>query len=232
MPSNDDLRRHSAERARALLAVLDVQPPPDFAIQVLARVYALQARRAPHPVPYARPLPSLLPSHGWRSVCWPVKRQPRLSGLSIMACGLAVASVVLLWCVSTRSRPAGLPEEARPAYTALQPDMMAIEDRLDGAGRSTAALQEVAAAVEPVPQPGILFPPSREAQRDKGDRARAGEHAVPPAAPMVPSFPGGNREALKRSAQTQEQRSGPRRGLRGKAKRSGKGLRLSRHMPT
>jgi hypothetical protein len=231
MSSSDDARQQSAERARALLAVLDIQPPPDFAVQVLARVYALQAARVPHPVTYARLLPSQQPSRGWRKACGHVRRRSRVPGQKIMACGLVVASAVLLWCVSTRLLPTPLPEGARQAYTALQPDTVPIGDHLDGAGRSAAALQEEVAAAEPVPQPSKLAPQSREVQIDEGDLAREGEHAVRPKAPMTPGLPVSSREAPKLSARAQEQQSGRHRGLRGKAKRSGKGLRLSRHVP-
>src|SRR5215470_13831958 len=96
MPSSDDTRPQSAERARALLAVLDIQPPPDFEVQVLARVYALQARRASHPAPYPRSLPSHGPSRGWRRGGWHVRRRSRLLRPRIVACGLVVASTVLL----------------------------------------------------------------------------------------------------------------------------------------
>ncbi len=231
MSSSDDARPQSAERARALLAVLDIQPPPDFAVQVLARVYALRAARVPHPVTYARHLPSQQPSRRWRRACGHVRRRSRVPGRRIAACGLVVASAVLLWCVSTRLLPAALPEGARQAYTALQPDTVPIGDRLDGSGRSAAALQEVVAAAEPVPQPSELAPQSREAQMEEGDLAREGEHAVRPEVPIAPGLPVWSREAPKLSAQAQEQRSGRHRGLRGKAKRSGKGLRLSRHVP-
>ena len=230
MPSNDDIRRQSAERARALLAMIDIQPPLDFEVQVLARVDALQARRASHPAPYARPLPSQRPSRGWRRACWHIKRLSRVPGLRTVAGGLVVASAVLLWCVSTRILPAALPEGVRQASTALQHDTAPLGDHLDGVDRNTAALQEDAAA-EPVPQPSTLPPQSREAQRDEGDLAREGEHAVRPDAPMAPGLPVWSREAPKLSAEAQEQRSGRHRGLRGKAKRSGKGLRLSRHVP-
>jgi hypothetical protein len=231
MPSSDDTRRQSAERAQALLAVLDIKPPPDFEVQVLARVYALQARRAAHLAPYARPLPSQRPSRGWRRACWHVRPRSRLPGPRTMACGLVVASAILLWCVSTRMLPAALPEGARQASTTFQHDTAPIGDRLDGSRRSAAALQDVVAAAEPVPEPNTLAPQSREARMDEGDLAREGEHAVRPEVPMAPGLPVWSREAPKLSAEAQEQRSGRHRGLRGKAKRSGKGLRLSRHVP-
>jgi hypothetical protein len=144
---------------------------------------------------------------------------------------LVVASAVLLWCVSTRMLPAALPEGVRQASTTLQHDTAPIGDRVDGSGRSTAALQEVVAAAEPVLEPSTLAPQSREAQIDEGDLVREGEHAVRPAAPLAPGLPVWSREAPKLSAQAPEQRSERHRGLRGKAKRSGKSLRLSRHMP-
>src|ERR1051326_8170481 len=123
MPPGDDMRRQSAEeRARALLARLDSQPPPDFQAQVLARIDALQARRAAQEATPARPLPSHRPSRGWCRVCCHLRRRFRLPGRSIMAGGLVVASAVLLWCVSTRTRPTALPEEARPGPTTLQYD--------------------------------------------------------------------------------------------------------------
>jgi hypothetical protein len=231
MSSSDDARQQPAERARALLAVLDIQPPPDFAVQVLARVYALRAARVPHPVTYARHLPSQQPSRGWRKACGHVRRQSRVPGQRIMACGLVVASAVLLWCVSMRLLPAPLPEGTRRDYTALQHDTVPIGDHLAGTGHSAAALQDVVAAAEPVPQLSTLAPQSREAQMEEGDLARQGEHAVRPGVPMAPGLPIWSREAPKLSAQAQEQRSGRQRGLRGKAKRSGKGLRLSRHAP-
>src|SRR5213594_3775780 len=102
MSSSDDARPRSAERARALLAVLDIQPPPDFAVQVLARVYSLRVARVPHPVTYARLLPSQQPYRGWRRACGHVRRRTRVPGQRIAACGLVVASAVLLWCVSMR----------------------------------------------------------------------------------------------------------------------------------
>src|SRR5262245_2765826 len=132
MPSSDDTRGQSAERARALLTVLDIQPPPDFEVQVLARVYALQARRASDPATPARPLPSRQPSRGWRRACWPVRPRSRLPGLRTVACGLVVASAVLLWCVSRSMRPAALLEGVRQASTTLQHDTVAIGDRVDG----------------------------------------------------------------------------------------------------
>src|SRR6266851_6929808 len=106
MPCSEDTRGQSAERARALLAVLDIQPPPDFEVQVLARVYALQARRSAHPATPARPLSSQPPSRGWRRACRHVGPRSRLPGRRTMVCGLVVASAVLLWCVSTRMLPA------------------------------------------------------------------------------------------------------------------------------
>jgi len=227
MPSSDDTRRQSAERARALLAVLDMQPSPDFEVQVLARVYTLQARRASHPAPYARPLPS----RGWRRACWHVRPRSRLPGPKTVVCGLVVASAVLFWCVSTRMLPAALPEGARQVYTTPQYDMAPLGNRLDGSGRSAAALQEAVAAAEPVPQPNILPPKSREAQMDERDLTRAGESTVRPETPLAAGLPVWSREAPKLSAQAQEQRPGRQRGLHGKAKRSGKGLRLSRHVP-
>jgi hypothetical protein len=225
MPSSDDTRRQSAERARALLAVLDIQPPPDFEARVLARVYALQARRASHPTPYARPLPSQRPSRGWRRVCWHIRPRSWFPGSKAVACGLVVASAVLLWCVSTRVLPAVWPEGERQASAALQHDAVPTVDYLDGAGRSAAAFQEMVAAAEPVPQPSTLAHQSREVQRGEG------EHAVRPEAPLVPGLPVWSREAPQLSSQAHEQRSGRQRGVRSKTKRSGKGLRLSRHMP-
>jgi hypothetical protein len=222
MSSSDDTRRQSAARARALLAVLDIQPSPDFEVQVFARVYALQARCASHPATHARPLPSQQPARRPRS---------RVPGRSTVACGLVVASAVLLWCVSTKMLPAVLPEGARQASTTLRHAPAPIEDRVDGSGRSAAALQEMVAAAEPVPEPSTLTPQPRETQTDAGDRAREEAHTVSPEASLAAGFPVWGCEAAKLPAQAQEQRSGRHRGLHGKAKRSGKGLRLSRHAP-
>jgi hypothetical protein len=138
MPSSEDTRRQSAERARALLAMLDIQPSPDVEAQVLSRVYALQARRASHPAPYARPLPSRRPSRGWRRGCGHVRPPSRLPGPRTVACGLVIASAVLLWCVSTKMLPAALPEGTRQVYTTLQYDTAPIGERLDSSGSSTA----------------------------------------------------------------------------------------------
>jgi hypothetical protein len=231
MSSSDDTRRQSAARARALLAGLDIQPSPDFEVQVFARVYALQARCASHPATHARPLPSQQPAPGWHRTCWRVRPWSRVPGRRTVACGLVVASAVLLWCVSTKMLPAVLPEGARQASTTLRHAPAPIEDRVDGSGRSAAALQEMVAAAEPVPEPSTLTPQPRETQTDEGDRAREEAHAVSPEAPLAAGFPAWGCEAAKLSAQAQEQRSGRHRGLHGKAKRSGKGLRLSRHAP-
>ena len=231
MSSSDDARQQSAERVRALLAVLDIQPPPDFAVQVLARVYALRAARVPHPVTYARPRPSQQRYRGWRRACWHARRRTRIPGQRIIACGLVVSSAVLLWYVSKKPLPTPWPEGARQVSTALQPDAVPIGDHLDAAGRGAVAFQKVVAVAEPVPQPSQLAPQSREAQMEEGGLAREGEHAVRPEAPMTPDVPVRSHEAPKLSAQAQEQRSGHQRGLRGKAKRSGKGMRLSRHVP-
>jgi hypothetical protein len=230
MPSSDATGRQSAERARALLAALDIQPPPDFEVQVLARVYALQAGSVSHPAPYAHPLPSQRFSQGWRKAGWHARPRPRISGLRIMACGLVVASAVLVWGVSMRLLPAALPEEGRQACTILKSDTVPIEDGLDGSGRRTVALHEEVAA-EPVLQPDTLALQPRKEHRSKAERAREEEPAVRPEAPVVPGLPLWSREVPKLSVKTQEQRSGRQRGLRGKAKRSGPGLRPSRHLP-
>jgi hypothetical protein len=231
MPSSDHRGKQSAERARALLAVLDIQPPPDFEVQVLARVYALQARRTAPPALSSRPRPSQRPSRGWRRVCWYVRLLSWLSGPKMVACGLVVASAVLLWCVSTRLLPAALPEGERQASTTLQYDTASIEDHLDSSRCSAAALQEVVATAKPVPEPSTGALQSREAQMDERDLLPDGEHPVPPETPMAPGLPLWNREAPKFSARAPEQRSGRQRGIRGKAKRLGKGLWLSRHVP-
>jgi hypothetical protein len=227
MLSSNDARQRSAERARALLAVFDIQPPPDFAVQVLARVYALQAACALH----AHPLPSQQPSRGWWKACGHVRQRPRVPGQRRVACGLVVASAVLLWCMSTRLLPTPSPEEAQRAYTAQQYDSVPLGDHLDTSDRIATALQEVVAAAEPVRQPSMLALQSREAQGDEADLAQEGEHRVLPETPMTPDIPVWTREAPKLSARAQEPQSGRHRGLHGKAKRSGKGLRLSRHVP-
>ena len=85
--------------------------------------------------------------------------------------------------------------------------------------------------MEPGAEPGTLPPQSTEAQMGEGELAREGEHAVRPETPMAPGLPVWSHEEPKLSAQAQEQRSGRQRSLRSKAKRPGKGLRLSRHMP-
>jgi hypothetical protein len=231
MPSRNETRRQSAERARALLAMLDIQPPPDFEVQVLARVYALQARRTSQDATHARPLPSQPPSRGWRKACWHLRPWSRRPGRRTMACGLVVASAVLLWCISMRMLPAALPEGARQASMTLRYDPAPRGDSLDGSRRSAPALQEEVAAAEPGPEPSTGAPQPREAPRDEENLARQGAHTVPPEAPLAAGGPVWSREAPKLSAQAQEQRSGRQRGVRGKAKRSGKGLRLSRHVP-
>ena len=166
---------------------------------MLARVYTLQARRASHPAPYARSLPSQRPPRGWRRACGHVRPRSPLPGPRTVACGLVVASAVLLWCVATRMLPAALPEGARQASTTLQYDPAPIGDRVDGSGRSAAALQVVVTAAEPVPQPSTLAPQRREAQMEEGGLAREGEHAVPSEAPLAAGLPVWSHEAPKLS---------------------------------
>jgi hypothetical protein len=87
------------------------------------------------------------------------------------------------------------------------------------------------AAAEPVPEPSTLAPQRRETQIEEEHLARKEEHVVSPEAPLAAGLPVWSREAPKLPAQAQEQRSGRQRGLRSKARHSGKGLRLSRHVP-
>lgn len=231
MPSRDDLRRQSAERARALLARLDIQPPADFEARVLARVNALQAKRAAQEMPPARPLPCQRPSRGWRRVCWPSKLWSRLLGRRTVAYGLVVASAALLWCVSTRTLPTALLKGARQAPTLPQDGTAPTGGYLHGSRQSATTLQDAVVAAEPAPQPSTHTLQSPEAQMDQGDRVREGVHAAPPETPMTPNLPVWNRNAPKLSVHAPEQWPGRQHGLRGKAKRSGKGLRPSRYVP-
>jgi len=219
MSCSDDQRRRSAEDVQTLLAVFDMPAPPDFAAQVLARVDALQTARGPHPAAYVRPLPCQQPSRGGRRVGWPVWRQSRIPLQGLVAGGLLVMSAGLLWCVLTSPLPMAAPEQRQSAYTAFQNDTVA-----------DAALHGAVAAAEPAPQPIRLATPSREAPTDTGDLTRGEEHAAPPEAPPAAGRPDWIGAATKPAIQAQAQRSGRQHGLRGKAKRSGKGLRLSRHV--
>jgi hypothetical protein len=158
MASHDAPRQPSAEEARALLAVLDIQPPPDFAVQVLARVYALQAARASAPVPYTRSHAEPPPSRGIRGAAWPGWPRSRLLGLSLVTGGLLVTSAALLWCVSIRTLPAGAPAGAWSASMTVQEHVVSEEAPRDGASGSPTSPQEVAAAVEPGRQPILLAP--------------------------------------------------------------------------
>lgn len=231
MPCSDETGRQSAERARALLAVFDIQPPPDFEVQVLARVYALQAKRVSPPASYTRPLPCQRFSQSRRKACWQFRPRLHVSSLRLMACGLVVASAALLWCVSPRSLPAALSKEGRQARTSLKYDAASVGDGVDGSGHGTAVLQEVMVAAEHGWQPGTFTLQHSEPQRGEEELVQQEELLLRPEPPRVPGSPLWIRETPKLSAQPQEQRSGRQRSLRGKAKRSGKGLRLSRHVP-
>ena len=229
MASHDAPRQPSAEEARALLAALDIQPSPDFAVQVLARVYALQATRASTPAPYTRPLDEQPPSGGIQGASWPCWPRSRLVGLSLVTSGLLVASVALLWCMSIRTLPAGTSAGAWSASMVVQDNVVSGEDARDGAGRHTASTQEVVAAGEPGRQPALLAPQRSEAHLSEGELARQGASTALPEIPPASTLPVWSREAPQLSAQAQ--RPGRQRGVRGKAKRSGKGLRLSRDAP-
>lgn len=229
MASHDAPRQPSAEEARALLAVLDIQPPPDFAVQVLARVYALQAARPSAPVPYTCSHAEPPPSRGIRGVSWPGWPRSRLLGLSLVTGGLLVTSAALLWCVSIRTLPPGAPAGAWSASMTVQEHVVSEEAPRDGAGGSPTSPQEVAAAVEPGCQPILLAPQRSEAHRSESNLACQGASTALPETPPASTLPVWSREAPQLSAEAQ--RPGRQRGVRGKAKRSGKGLRLSRHMP-
>jgi hypothetical protein len=140
-----------------------------------------------------------------------------------------MTSAALLWCGSIRALPAGAPAGAWSASIAVQDNAVSGEDPCDGASGSPTSPQEVVAAVEPGRQPILLAPQRREAHMSEGDQARQGASTALPESPPASTLPVWSREAPQLSAETQ--RPGRQRGVRGKAKRSGKGLRLSRDVP-
>jgi hypothetical protein len=212
-----------------LLAVLDIQPPPDFAVQVLARVYALQAARVSAPVPYARAHAESPPSRSIRRASWPGWPRSRLLGLSLVTSGLLVTSAVLLWCVSIRTLPVEVPAGAWSTSMTVQDNAVSGEDARDGAGRHTTSPQEVVAAVEPGRQSILLAPQRSETHMSEEDLARQGASTTLPETPVASTLPVWSRGAPQLSAHAQ--RPGRQRGIRGKAKRSVKSLRLSRYVP-
>lgn len=125
MSSNHHHGQGAAETAQALLAVFTLQPPPDFAAQILARVQERQAEALAYaPVAVSPPTSLRSPEgfwktsrHTWHSAWW-----PRVALVSALLMGMAI----LRWAACTQP-PAALSadtnaESLPAAVVAAAPD--------------------------------------------------------------------------------------------------------------
>ncbi|MGE3536141.1 MAG: hypothetical protein AB7N91_01745 [Candidatus Tectimicrobiota bacterium] len=117
MPSHANRGQWAEAEAQRLLAVFTIQPPPDFAAQVLARV---QQASQDSPPPLVSQRPALSPAPAFQDVgkAWYCYSGTRWA----IACMLLATSAVALWRTwQPAAPPVTAVETALPVYTTAQP---------------------------------------------------------------------------------------------------------------